>query len=319
MSEPLVSVIIPTYNRSAYLKEALESAVKQTYKNIEIIVSDNCSSENPQALVESFQDPRIRFYRNSTNIGLFANAIEAFKKARGKYAASLNDDDKWQPDFLEKLVPQLEANPELTIAFSDHYTIDENGVIDEQDTEKTTREWKRHLLKEGIYQPFWKLALIDCAVPVNAAALIRWEAVDWDNFPAQADHKWDIYIAYFCCRLGQGAYYNPNRLTCYRKHLQSDTSMGGRRDVQAKIRKAKVEIFCWERFMKDENLREIYPQLRQKWAEENTTLGIGLMRTGQTTAARPYFWRALKQQKFNLRTMTALTLSFTPSSLASRF
>ena len=57
-SEPLVSVIIPTYNRIEYLKQAISSAVQQTYQNLEIIVSDNCSFENPQALVESFQDSR---------------------------------------------------------------------------------------------------------------------------------------------------------------------------------------------------------------------------------------------------------------------
>ena len=52
--QPLVSVIIPTYNRLEYLKEAINSAIKQTYQNIEIIVCDNCSSQNPQFLVESF-------------------------------------------------------------------------------------------------------------------------------------------------------------------------------------------------------------------------------------------------------------------------
>ncbi|PMB10264.1 glycosyl transferase, partial [Fischerella thermalis CCMEE 5328] len=66
---PLVSIITPTYNRPDYLKQALKSAISQTYQNIEIIVSDNCSPENPQAIVESFNDPRIRFSRNETNLG----------------------------------------------------------------------------------------------------------------------------------------------------------------------------------------------------------------------------------------------------------
>ncbi|OBQ33110.1 MAG: glycosyl transferase, partial [Anabaena sp. CRKS33] len=57
-SEPLVSVIIPTYNRPEYLKQAISSAVQQIYQNIEIIVCDNCSSENPASLIESFNDSR---------------------------------------------------------------------------------------------------------------------------------------------------------------------------------------------------------------------------------------------------------------------
>ena len=69
-SEPLVSVIIPTYNRPEYLKQAINSAVKQTYQNLEIIVSDNCSSENPQALIESFPDSRIKFWRHKENLGI---------------------------------------------------------------------------------------------------------------------------------------------------------------------------------------------------------------------------------------------------------
>ena len=81
--EPLVSVIIPTYNRPDYLKQAIESAVKQTYRNLEIIVSDNCSKKSPESLVEEFGDSRIRFFRQPTNVGMFANQMNAFKMAQG--------------------------------------------------------------------------------------------------------------------------------------------------------------------------------------------------------------------------------------------
>ena len=156
--EPLVSVIIPTYNRPSYLKEAIKSAVGQTFRNIEILVSDNCSLENPQAIVESFQDSRIRFWRNETNIGMFANAMNTFKKARGKYVASLNDDDVWNEDFLEKLVPQLEANPDLALAFCDHYTIDSSGAINYVATENCTRRWRRGMQSiGGIFHRKWNI------------------------------------------------------------------------------------------------------------------------------------------------------------------
>ena len=71
--QPLVSVIIPTYNRPEYLKQAIASAVQQTYQNIEIIVCDNCSSVNLQPIVDAFDDSRIRFWRNSQNLGMVAN------------------------------------------------------------------------------------------------------------------------------------------------------------------------------------------------------------------------------------------------------
>ena len=87
------------------MTEALKSAVKQTYQNIEIIVSDNCSTENTQAIVASFQELTNEILETATNIGMFANQMHAFKMGQGKYVASLHDDDTWKEDFLEKLVP----------------------------------------------------------------------------------------------------------------------------------------------------------------------------------------------------------------------
>jgi len=317
IKEALVSVIVTTYDRQSYLKQALESAIRQTYRNIEIIVSDNCSPENPKALVESFQDSRIQFWRNETNIGSFANAISAFKKARGKYVTILMDDDLWEEDFLEKLVLPLEENPDLALAFCDHYIINSNSEIDYLTTEKCTRFYKRDLLKEGVYQPFYEIALVYAAVPIMAM-IIRRDVVQWDDIPPEVDNSWDVYLNYLCCRSGRGAYYYPERLTRVREHAQSQTMLSGKKDVQAKIRKAKAELACYERFIADEQLQEFKPHFQQKWAYANTSLGIGLLRTKQLKGARPYFWRALRQ-KFDLRTMAALILSFTPAPITYRF
>jgi glycosyltransferase involved in cell wall biosynthesis len=317
-SQPLVSIITPTYNRPEYLKQALTSAVRQTYKNIEIIVSDNCSPENPQPIVESFQDPRIRFSRNEKNIGMFANTMKAFKMARGKYVATLLDDDLWEEEFLEKLVPPLEANPELVLSFCDHYIIDADGKIDREITEYCSKLFQRANLQEGVYQPFYKLGLVDQAIATAMAAVIRREAINWDNIPPEVGGSWDIYLTYLCCSTGMGAYYYPEKLTKYRRHEQTDTMLSGRRNYQAKIRKAQAEMFCLERFMEDEKLKEFKPYFQQKWAKVNTTLGIGLMRAKQIPEARLYFCRSLRQ-KLNLRTIAALMVSFTPAPIAARF
>jgi len=315
--EALVSVIVTTYDRQSYLKQALESATRQTYRNIEIIVSDNCSPENPQALVESFQDPRIQFWRNATNIGSFANAMSAFKKARGKYVTILMDDDLWEEDFLEKLVLPLEENPDLAVAFCDHYIINSDSEIDYPATEKCTRFYKRDLLKEGVYQPFCEIALVHAAVPVMAM-VIRTDVVQWDDIPPEVDNSWDVYLNYLCCRSGGGAYYYPGRLARYRQHDQTQTMLSGKKDVQAKIRKAKAQLACYERFIEDEQLQEFKPYFQQEWAHANTTLGVGLLRAQQLEEARPYFWRSLRQ-KVDLRTIAALILSFTPAPIAHRF
>lgn len=317
--DPLVSVIIPTYNRPFYLKQAIKSAICQTYQNIEVLVSDNHSTENPQAIVDAFHDSRIRFWRNVTNLGMFNNAINALEKTRGKYVSILNDDDMWEENFIEKLVPPLEAHPDLALAFCNQYIMDSDSTIDYAATEKYTHLWKRDQLKEGVYQPFCDIGLIYGAVPSGAAAVIRKDVVEWDNIPSEVGAMWDLYVTYLCCRSDHGAYYCPERLARYREHAQTDTKLSGRRDFKAKIRKAKAEIFCYKHFMEDEYLQEFKLYFRQKWSHANTTLGIGLLRAKQVAEARPYLWRALSQQKFNWRTIAALMLSFTPPSFASRF
>jgi glycosyltransferase involved in cell wall biosynthesis len=312
--ESLVSVVIPTYNRPAYLKKAIESAVRQTYRNIEIIVSDDCSPENPQAIIDNFQDPRICLRRNAQNLGIALNVTSAFKEAKGKYVASLNDDDLWNEDFLAKLVPHLDTNPDLVLAFCDHYVIDSNDRIDYLKTKENTKFWKRSRLKEGIYKPFYKLSVVDQSVFIALATVIRRDAIDWDSIPLEVGLFWDLYLAYLACRSGGGAYYYPERLTRYRIHPQSETQISGKKNVQAKIRTGKAGIFCYGQFMADEQLQEFRSNFQYKLAQSYATLGIGLMRSGQIAAARPHFWQAIQYQ-LNLRTIAALILSFMPGSI----
>ena len=288
LTQPLVSVIIPTYNRPEYLKQAINSAVQQTYENIEIIVCDNCSSENPESLIESFNDSRIKFHRHPENIGMLANQLHAFKMAQGKYIASLHDDDMWNEDFLVKLVPPLEANPDLILAFCDQYIIDAQGQINYS------------------------------GISTAAAAVIRNSLINWEMIPPEVGGMWDLYITYLCCISGHGVYYQPERLTRYRAHEQTDTMLSGKRNVQAKIRKGKSEIFCYQVFMEDERLKEFNSHFRKKWLAANTTLGIGLLRDQKILDARRYFWQTLSEQKFNLRTLAALIISFIPPNLTNK-
>src|SRR5687768_14196360 len=122
-ASPLVSVIMPTYQRVPYLLKALESALAQTYPNMEILVTDNAASSEVAGLVDSYKDPRVRYRHNGGNIGLMGNSLAAYREARGEFVASLHDDDMWEPTLLEELVPPLEADPTLALSFSDHWVI----------------------------------------------------------------------------------------------------------------------------------------------------------------------------------------------------
>ncbi len=319
--QPLVSVVIPTYNRSDYLRDAIASALSQTYTNIEVIVTDDCSPNSPKDLVKAFHDPRLRFLQNERNLGITLNITNGFEAATGKYVASLNDDDVWTPEFLAKLVPKLEANPALSVAFCDHYIIDAIGTVDKIATEENSQRWQRNQLLEGVYQPFWQLALVDQAVSCAAAAVIRKEAIDWNELRTAGEkgmgRHWDYFLGYLACRDGHGAYFCPEKLTQYRVHSQNITVVTNRKNNTTKINSGFSRVYCYERYLADTRLQKLWPYFREQLAVGQTTMGIGLLRDGKASQARSYFWQALKQH-FNVRAAAALALSFMPVAVINR-
>lgn len=99
--QPLVTIAIPTFNRAnGNLTQAIESAIHQTYQHIEIVVSDNCSSDNTEQVVEQFHDPRLQYIRHPENIGAEANANFCLSQAKGDYFLLLHDDDLIDDDFV---------------------------------------------------------------------------------------------------------------------------------------------------------------------------------------------------------------------------
>lgn len=105
---PLVSIIIPTYNRSSVLPRSIKSALNQTYSNIELIVIDDASTDDTETVLKDFSDSRISYYRQSTNLGGSAARNCGIKHSKGKYIAFLDDDDEWFPEKIEKQVNLME-------------------------------------------------------------------------------------------------------------------------------------------------------------------------------------------------------------------
>ena len=126
MLHPLVSIGIPTYNRPRELERSIKIACEQTYRNIEIVIIDNCST-NPEverviALAKQ-GDKRIRSFRNKTNLGVLKNTKLVLDAARGEYFCWFSDDDWRSPEFIETLVELLENSPEVHLAFCDYREI----------------------------------------------------------------------------------------------------------------------------------------------------------------------------------------------------
>jgi len=110
MSQPLFTIAIPTYNRPVFLRESLRSATLQTYPNLEILVCDNCSTDDTREVVKSFGDSRIRYVKNSSNIGAQANFALAVESGRGQYFSWLQDDDLIVSDFAERAVEVMQLH-----------------------------------------------------------------------------------------------------------------------------------------------------------------------------------------------------------------
>lgn len=101
-SLPLVTIAIPTYNRAEKtLPETLRSAIAQTYTNLEIIVSDNCSTDATESVVQSIGGARVVYVRQSENLGLNGNLNQCLERASGAYVLMLHDDDLIDSDFVE--------------------------------------------------------------------------------------------------------------------------------------------------------------------------------------------------------------------------
>ncbi len=107
----LVSIITPSYNTAKYIEETIDSVLKQTYTNWELIIVDDCSTDNTDEVVAPYlKDERIRYLKNETNSGAALSRNRALREATGKWIAFLDSDDVWLPEKLEKQVKFMMDN-----------------------------------------------------------------------------------------------------------------------------------------------------------------------------------------------------------------
>ena len=126
-TSPTVTVCIPTYNRSGLLRSSLQSVLWQSLRDVEVIVSDNASTDDTEEVVRSLGDPRVVYDRNPVNIGLFGNMSRCLRLGTGRYRVVLPDDDLMLPGNLERKVAFLERHPEAAMVHSGFRLLDLEG------------------------------------------------------------------------------------------------------------------------------------------------------------------------------------------------
>jgi glycosyltransferase involved in cell wall biosynthesis len=124
---PRVSVVIPTYNSAAMVEEAIESVLAQTYRDFEIVVIDDGSTDNTEHVVKRFAG-RIHYFKQK-NEGVSAARNAGIKKSRGQYIAFLDSDDLWLPEKLAEEIPLLDADPQLGLVYCDWAVVSGDALL----------------------------------------------------------------------------------------------------------------------------------------------------------------------------------------------
>lgn len=138
---PLVTIGLPVYNGATHLSEALQTLLAQDYPHCEILVSDNASTDETQAICAevSAKHPQMRYVRNPVNVGPIRNFSLVLERARGKYFMWAAHDDRWNSCFVSRLVAQMEAHPAAVLATPAILHMDLTGTLCNQPPDRPAR------------------------------------------------------------------------------------------------------------------------------------------------------------------------------------
>jgi len=127
----LVSIVLPTYNGAKYLKEAIASISNQTYVNWQLVIINDCSTDETREICEEARrnDSRIEVYHNEANLKLPASLNRGFERSSGEYLTWTSDDNLYHPNAIEEMVKVLEKSPDTGLVYARCLNIDDNGRV----------------------------------------------------------------------------------------------------------------------------------------------------------------------------------------------
>lgn len=153
---PKVSVIVLSYNHEKFITQTIESVLNQTFQDFEIIVVDDCSTDNSVAAIKKIHDPRIKLFVHSKNQGCYATHNDAIGKASGEYTSLINSDDIWEKDKLAKQLAYFDKHSNIDVVLTKVTLIDDDGntlqsnepnIFDVKN--RTSAEWLNRFFTTG--------------------------------------------------------------------------------------------------------------------------------------------------------------------------
>lgn len=270
-SFPKVTVIIPCYNRESYVGKTIESALNQSYPNIEVIAVDDCSTDSTYEVLKSFGG-RIRVMRQTENRGQSAAINMALRLSDGEFVAILDSDDIWDQEKIAFQVDYIAKHPEVGLIYVNGYSMDEDGTI----------QYK-------LYRPGHKeenrpeLLLLDCYIFLPSCSLVRRSAFDTagifdETMRSAQDHDMALRLA----EVTRFAYVD-RPLWYYRKHGDTQSSRYSARRWQTGFR--ILEKAC-ER-------RDYSSVRKRRLAVLNFRMGQAFLQSRNTAKALLFFTKAV--------------------------
>jgi glycosyltransferase involved in cell wall biosynthesis len=131
MATPLISIVLPTYNGARYLRKSVDSCLSQTFGDFELIIVDDCSTDESGKIADAFAqaDHRVRVIHNAFNKKLPLSLNTGFEEAKGKYHTWTSDDNYYAPGALEVLVSELKKHPEADLVYTDYNLVDDQDRV----------------------------------------------------------------------------------------------------------------------------------------------------------------------------------------------
>lgn len=223
-ADPLVTIAVPTYNRPELLREAVASALGQTYRAVEVLIGDNGSSKSVRAWSQtvSERDSRLRYQSYASNLGMAGNWNALADAARGEFFVLLADDDRLLPEFVGRLAAAVQRY-EGVLAFSNHYMIDDHGRRLEEESRQLTRQYHRDILPAGRV-PDAEASAWRASISI-AASLMRTSDVRRLRFKEDLNTP-EIELFVRLAQEGGSFAFVPDYLSEYRVHPGSATASG---------------------------------------------------------------------------------------------
>lgn len=213
----LISVVITSYNYGRYLKDTITSVLNQSYSDWELIVVDDCSSDNSMEILCDFanKDSRITLIRNMKNIGLVNSLRRGISAAKGQWVAFLESDDLWVPDYLEKKV-QIAQKYDVGIIFNNVEFFGVNAECAQEKFSKIVRKNSTRNFPKNMFYDF------GCENPIltMSSVMVRGDLFEQVEFESPIDKLFDwflyVQLSYFA-----PAFYLEEKLTRWRQHDES--------------------------------------------------------------------------------------------------